>query len=102
MRLALALGGMTVEEMLERMTSAELTTWRAFNLVEKIGYERFDLQAGIIAAAVFNANRSKNSKVHSPIDHMPFLKYEKDAAHKAMSVEDQVKVVFEELMRSQK
>jgi hypothetical protein len=67
-----------------------------------IGVDRNDLQTGIIAAAVFNANRSAKSKTHSPFDHMPYKKKEKEMAHKAMSVEDQVKSVFSELMNNQR
>lgn len=94
---------MTVEEMLNRMTSAELVSWRAFSQVEMIGPDREDLRAGIVASAVYNANRaSRASKVHKPIDHMPFQKAEKENAHKAMSVEQQVAAVFGSLMARQK
>lgn len=89
---------MTVEEMLHRMSAAELAGWKAFCQVEMIGDDRQDLRAGIMAAAVFNANRSPKSKVHSPIDHMPFKRREKEEAHKAMSVDDQVKAVFSGMM----
>lgn len=89
---------MTVEEMLNRMSSAELAGWRAFSRVETIGEDRQDLRAGIISAAVFNANRSSKSKVHNPIDHMPYAKREKEAAHRALSTDDQVRAVFAGLM----
>lgn len=89
---------MTVEEMLHRMSAAELAEWKAFCQVEMIGDDRQDLRAGIVASAVFNANRSSKGKVHSPIDHMPFRRREKEEAHKAMSVDDQVKAVFSDML----
>lgn len=84
--------------MLHRMSAAELAGWKAFCQVEMVGEDRQDLRAGIVAAAIFNANRSAKSKVHSPLDHMPFKKREHDDAHRAMSADDQVKAVFGALM----
>lgn len=92
---------MTVEEMLNRMTSAELTTWKALNAIEYIGPDREDLHAGIVASAVFNANRGRRSKAHTPLDHMPFRRKERENADKAMAVEDQVKSVFAAMMANQ-
>lgn len=93
---------MTIGEMLQRMTSAELAGWRAYYAVESFGEEKADLRAGIVAAAVFNANRSSKSKIHQPIDHMPYAMKEKKAAHASMPVEKQVEAVMGSMMLTQK
>lgn len=80
------------------MSAPELAGWKAFCQIEMVGEDRADLRAGIIASAVFNANRSSKSKVHSPHDHMPFKKREQEAKHKALSTDDQVRAVFAGLM----
>lgn len=43
------------------VTSAEYARWRAYDRISPIGPERGDLQAAIVAAAVFNARRRKSS-----------------------------------------
>tara|TARA_Y100000310_G_scaffold112096_1_gene110523 strand:- start:215 stop:535 length:321 start_codon:yes stop_codon:yes gene_type:complete len=68
-RLALALG-MTVSEMLQKMSSAELTDWLAYWRLDPFGEERADLRAGIVAATTANvwAGKGKRAK---PADFMP-------------------------------
>lgn len=68
--LALALGS-TVEELQNRMSSSEFSEWLAYYCINPFGPERGDLNAGIIAATVANANRSKNSQAYTPKDFMP-------------------------------
>lgn len=62
---------MTVGELLSRVSSAELTEWMAFDLVDPFGAERADLRAGIVASTIANVNRGKGKKAYSPKDFMP-------------------------------
>jgi hypothetical protein len=71
-RLALALG-CTVHELLERVSSAELTEWLAFDRVEPIGAWRGDYNFAMLAALYANANRKKGSKPFKTVDFMPVL-----------------------------
>lgn len=71
-RLALALG-CTVSELLDRVDSAELTEWIAFDSVEPIGAWRFDFQFGMLMALQANMHRRPGRKPYEPQDFMPFL-----------------------------
>jgi len=71
LRLALALG-MTVADLESRMTARELGEWMAYDRLEPIGEWRGDVRAGIIAATIANASRSKGKRA-KPADFMPFL-----------------------------
>ena len=62
---------MTVAELLSRISSAELTEWMAFSMLEPIGHERGDLQAAVVAATMANINRKKGKKPFKPADFMP-------------------------------
>jgi hypothetical protein len=62
---------MTVREMLDRISSLELAEWMIYYGIDPFGNERQDLQAGIIAATVANANAGKG-KAFQPIDFMPY------------------------------
>lgn len=68
--MALALG-MTVQELLERVSSRELTEWMAFYQLEPWGTEIWDFRAGLIAAAVANAHRGRKTRPFRPTDFMP-------------------------------
>lgn len=70
-RLALGLG-MTISELRLRMTSRELTDWRAYYHLEPFGEERADLRSGIVASTIANVNRGKDVKPFSPADFMLF------------------------------
>lgn len=72
-RLALALG-MTVEDMLDRMTWREYREWLEFYEVEPFGDERADLRSGIVAALIANVNRDpkKHPQPFKPNEFMPF------------------------------
>lgn len=59
---------MTVEEMLERMSSRELTEWRAYWEIEPWGEERADLRVGTLSAIVANVARGKGQRPFSPAD----------------------------------
>jgi hypothetical protein len=75
-RLALALG-MTRQELLARMTSAELSEWQALYQLEPFGDLRADLRAGIVAATVANVNRAKGTSPAKPSQFMPLLRNQK-------------------------
>lgn len=62
---------MTVRELLARIDSLELAEWMAFYGLSPFGDERQDLQAGIVACTIANANSSKG-KAFQPIDFMPY------------------------------
>lgn len=62
---------MTVQELLARISSRELTEWMEYYQMEPFGQERADLQAGVVASVVANVNRnSKSSKTWNPSDFM--------------------------------
>lgn len=60
---------MTVAELLERISSRELSEWMAFETLEPFGYVRDNMHAGIVAAAVVNMARDpKKSRAVGPGD----------------------------------
>lgn len=61
---------MTVGELLERISSRELTEWMAYYELEPFGQERGDLQAGVVASVIANVNRDpkKSRKEYKPDD----------------------------------
>jgi hypothetical protein len=61
-----------VGELLDGMTSAELSEWIAFDRIEPIGEIRGDVQAGIVASVIANVNRAKGGRTFKPLDFMPF------------------------------
>ncbi len=71
---------MTIAEVGE-MSSPEFSEWYAkCQLDGGWGEARADLRAGIIAATIANANRSKGSKAFSPADFMPQLVKDEEPA----------------------
>ena len=70
--MALALG-YTVRELLARIDSRELSEWMAFYSLEPFGDIRGDLQAGIVASTIANANSGKGSRTFQPADFMPLM-----------------------------
>lgn len=80
---------MTVEELLSRISSWELTEWAAYEEVAgPLGPARGDVQAGIVAATVANAHRSKGKKALSPADFIP------EWDRRPQTVEDQLRIVL--------
>lgn len=65
--------------MLKRMPARLLTEWMIFYKMEPFGERRADLRAGIVAATIANANRSKGQSVFKAEDFMP--KLDPDAAN---------------------
>jgi len=66
-RLALALG-VTVQDLLVRISSSELTEWMAYYQMEPFGEERADLRSAIVASVTANAASKRRFK---PADFMP-------------------------------
>ena len=60
-RLALALG-MTVADMLARISSHELNEWRAYYTLEPFGEGVADLRHGIATATLANVNRNADRR----------------------------------------
>jgi len=75
-RLALALG-MTVAELLQRMSSHELSEWMAFYKTEPFGDVRGDVQAAVVAQAALAPHMEKGKKPPSLIELMPFAENNK-------------------------
>lgn len=66
------LGGRTVEEWQQVMTSAEFTLWRAYHKQFPFGYDIDNFRMGSICSAVVNmAPRGKNAKPVKPADFYP-------------------------------
>jgi hypothetical protein len=65
---------MTVGEMMQRMSHTEFCYWAAKHGISPIGDVRSDLQTGIVAAQVHNANATKKKDIKNPSDFMPFYK----------------------------
>lgn len=59
---------MTVQELLARMSSRELSEWMAYARVEPFGEERADLRSGIVASILANVHRPKGRKPLKPED----------------------------------
>ena len=55
----------------QRLSSAELTEWQAFYLLEPWGTQPAALNTAIVAATLANVNRGKHSQPYSPTDFMP-------------------------------
>ena len=61
-----------MREMLARIDSYELSEWMQYYALDPFGTEREDLQAGIVASTIANANSGKG-KAFQPSDFMPYL-----------------------------
>jgi hypothetical protein len=78
--------GLPRAEMLERMSSAELTEWAAFHNLEPFGGDADYLGDAITASTVANVNRGKGQKPYKVEDFMP--KFEK----KEQSIDQMVQI----------
>jgi len=74
---------MTVRELLARIDSLELAEWMQFYALDPWGTQRDDLQAGIIACTIANANSSKG-KAFQPMDFMPYAEGKKEQTNEDM------------------
>ncbi|MBO2530966.1 MAG: hypothetical protein CW348_14160 [Thermobifida sp.] len=64
--------GMTVAELLARISSRELTEWAVYERrAGPLGGRRGDIQAAIVAADVYNVNRKKGAKPVDPEKLLP-------------------------------
>lgn len=92
---------MTVEELLTRMSSHELSEWMAFYTLEPFDEFRRDWRAAIIACTVANAHRGKKTRPYKVKDFL----YNKPAK-RAKSIEEQVALaqeitsIYEELNKA--
>lgn len=70
---------MTVADLDNRLGSAELTEWMAFERITgPLGRRRQDIQAATIAATIANANRGKKGKTFKMTDFLiPYGEREK-------------------------
>lgn len=63
---------MTVRRLLAETDALELTQWQAYELVYgPLGGLRGDVQAGVVASVIANANRGENTEPYSPNDFLP-------------------------------
>jgi len=69
MRLALALGHVNVDEMLDLVTPEQIDQWWAYYTIEPFG-EPWQ-HTGLLAAVIQNTTASKRSQVSQPADFMP-------------------------------
>lgn len=53
---------MTVEELLARISSRELTEWMAYDRLEPFGPRRADLRAALITWAIAEVHRNRDEK----------------------------------------
>lgn len=65
---------MTRAELLARVSSLELSEWRAYSQVEPFGEERADMRAALVAQTMANLWRGKNTNPFTLEDFM--LKFE--------------------------
>ena len=94
MMLTAHLGCKSVRECKQNVDSREFTRWIAYYSINPFGEYRGDVQAGIIAATIANANpyRGKNAKPLQPSDFFP--KWDKKQEAKKEK-RDPVKVEFD-------
>lgn len=62
---------MTVAELLERISSEELSEWMEFYRLEPFGTEAEMLGHAITSSVVANANRGRGDREYKPADFMP-------------------------------
>lgn len=68
---------MTVSELLSRVSSRELSEWRAYYGLEPFGEDRADLRAGIVASTMANVFRKSGTNPYKAQDFMPKFGKEK-------------------------
>lgn len=83
---------MTVQELLARITSRELSEWWAFFQLEPFGEERADVRAAIVASTMANTARDpkRRRRPFQPSDFMP--KFERKVK-KRQTWEEQLRIV---------
>lgn len=86
----------TQGELLDRLTSEELSEWIVYDSIEPIGQHRLDFGFGIIAALLANVNRKKGGKPFKPLDFMPFVR-DPDEGKRTMHDEESALEFFKQL-----
>lgn len=79
-RLALGVGRVDVDQMLDEISSSLFTEWMAFYNLEPWGYDAANWRAGMQAATMCNINRKKNTPAYQPVDFMPVKKTQQTTA----------------------
>lgn len=77
---------MTVAEMLERISSRELTGWIAFSQLEPFGSEAGNFGHAITASTVANVNRGKGQKPYKVEDFMPIFEKEPQSVDQMVQI----------------
>ncbi len=63
---------MTRDEMLSRISAAELVDWAAYERIAgPLGPARSDIQAGIVASTIANVMRTRRGRTYKPKDFIP-------------------------------
>ena len=79
---------MTRAEMLERISSQEISEWMAYSLIEPFGQETQYIGPAITSTVLANVNRKKGAKAHDITDFMPQFAEPK----KEQTVEQQIQI----------
>jgi hypothetical protein len=66
----LAIGGVTVDELMDRLSFREFTDWQAFASSEPFLPQRVDLMGALVASTIANVNRGKGRRAYSITDFM--------------------------------
>lgn len=96
----MGLGGMTVGELLERISSRELSEWMAFFRLEPWGAVEEEYRAGLTASVVAETARDekRRRKPFSPVDFMRFgyeARLEEEGAESSTEqLAEKVKAIF--------
>lgn len=84
-RLCLALGGMTVAELEDRMSQAELERWMRFEAMEPFLPFRVDLIGGLICSTLANVHKAKHVAAFDARMFMPLMiKAEREEEEKVL------------------
>jgi hypothetical protein len=77
---------MTVAELGQRMSSHELSEWKAFYIIEPFGEERADIRQALTTQGIYNVHQAqrKHPKWHKVEEFMPF----KEKAEPVTDAED--------------
>ena len=61
---------MTVERLLNEISSKELSEWQAFYSIEPFGEERADMRSALVATVMANAWKDKKQRAYKMKDFM--------------------------------
>lgn len=76
----------TVSELRQRISSSELTDWKALYNIEPWGDCRDDFRMGQICATLVNSRRTNQDKVRKPSDFYPIFKQEKQTVEEQIAI----------------